>query len=245
MLLSIVIPCYNEENSIDELIDKSKFLTSNKSIEIIFINNGSTDNTGNLLRKHKAGLPNNIVVKDIIQNIGYGFGIKTGLKIARGKYVGWTHSDLQTDLLDVYDCIKLLNKESEKYLIIKGSRKNRKILEKIFSFSMEVFFSIIFLCNLKEINAQPSIYHRKVLDFVSSAPNDYLFDTFMYVVSKKLLFKELRIPVFFKSRVHGKSHWNFGIIALVKFSLMNIIYSFKLRNFIKKRSDLKLLKIDK
>ena len=97
--LSIVIPCYNEASNISKLIDKLEKIQSNE-IEIILVDNGSTDETAQLI--------NNILVNrnffkfiTIPKNIGYGNGIMHGVKKAIGNVISWTHADLQTDPSDV------------------------------------------------------------------------------------------------------------------------------------------------
>ena len=73
-LISVVIPCYNEVDSIDILHQKALYITNNYNIEIILLNNGSNDGTVeklNNLEKNK-----NIKIINLATNKGYGFGIK-------------------------------------------------------------------------------------------------------------------------------------------------------------------------
>ena len=112
-MLSIVIPCYNEESNLMEIIKQiDEILLNTKfEIEFILVNNGSTDNSKNIL---ETLINDNRQIKliNIENNIGYGSGILSGLKIANGDVLSWTHADLQTDFFDV---IRAYNKyQSEK-----------------------------------------------------------------------------------------------------------------------------------
>ena len=82
--LSAIIPVYNEEKSILSTISKLKETLKKikKSSEIIVINDGSTDKTGNLLKKIKG-----IVYVQHITNKGYGASLKTGIKESKGKWI--------------------------------------------------------------------------------------------------------------------------------------------------------------
>ena len=86
MKISLIIPCYNEEKSLEELHSKCKDLTKKIDVEIIFVNNGSTDNSKIILsflsKKNK-----NFVYLNIDENKGYGGGILEGLNKSKGDLV--------------------------------------------------------------------------------------------------------------------------------------------------------------
>ena len=108
---SLVIPFYNEEKNIAEVIKSlTKIQVKYSSFEFILVNNGSTDNSEKvfqkILRKKSKKYFKYFRIK---KNIGYGHGIKFGLSKSNGKYLAWTHSDLQTDPLDILKAIKIVN----------------------------------------------------------------------------------------------------------------------------------------
>ena len=124
--LSIIIPSYNEINNLKILLNKAnEILSKNKNIEIIIVDNGSTDGSKNYLYDNKKFFPKIKVVR-VKKNIGYGFGIKYGLKFATGKIVSWTHADLQFDIKDVMKFLDKNYNDIIKYnLVVKGRRQNR------------------------------------------------------------------------------------------------------------------------
>ena len=106
MKLSIILICYNEALSLKKIVDKSLNIIAN-DVEIIFVDNGSTDNTYEILSQMR--LPKNFKIVRVIKNIGYGNGILKGLAHSSGEIIAWTHADLQTDISDVifgYDMYK-------------------------------------------------------------------------------------------------------------------------------------------
>ena len=86
MSFSLVIPCYNEEENITILVNKYRKFLKNKNNELVFVNNGSTDNTDNVFKKLKKKYKN-IKTCKIKKNIGFGYGLKKGLKMSKKKHV--------------------------------------------------------------------------------------------------------------------------------------------------------------
>lgn len=93
MKMSIVIPCYNEEENIPIILDKFDNILTNEDIEIILVNNGSTDNSDEVLKRL---LPKYLFARTVLVpiNKGYGYGIFQGLKEAKGDFLGWMHADM-------------------------------------------------------------------------------------------------------------------------------------------------------
>ena len=166
--LSIVIPCYNEDDNIFPLFTKIQdLLNLDKEIEVIVVDNGSTDKSNENIINSDLFIKNKIKLKKIDKNIGYGHGIMSGVRIAKGDYIGWCHADLQTEPSDVYNAF-LSNKEKLKNgdYIIKGLRKNRSIFDEIFTFGMSLIASAIFLKKINDINAQPKIFPKSFLRYL-------------------------------------------------------------------------------
>ena len=180
-MLSVVIPCYNEEDNLKLILDEINNILNKKefNIEFIIVNNGSTDNSKSVLRK-LLKTKKQIKVLNIDKNIGYGHGILSGLKIARGSVLSWTHADLQTDLNDVLRAYKKYLFYSDANLIVKGKRKNRNILDASFTWGMQVFSSLILNSSLNDINAQPKLFSKLFFNsHMENAPFDFSLDLFL------------------------------------------------------------------
>lgn len=100
MRLSIVVPCYNEEENIPPVLERFRRAIGPRDAEVLLVDNGSTDGSAGLLEKLLPDYPFARTVR-VPVNQGYGYGILRGLKDAKGDFIGWTHADLQTDPADV------------------------------------------------------------------------------------------------------------------------------------------------
>lgn len=227
--LSIIIPCYNEEKNIFLILEKFSKIILRNDIEVLFVNNGSTDNSEKVFKKLAPNYPFARVVKVDI-NKGYGFGIKSGLNEAKGEFIGYTHADLQTDPADVLRALEIIEKqESPKMCYVKGDRKKRPIFDQFFTVGMSIFETIYLNTKLWDINAQPNIFHRSFFKDLAEIPNDFSLDLFLLYIAKKKGYKILRFNVFFPPRLHGESKWNTGFKSKLKFIKRTIDFSSKLK----------------
>ena len=110
MKLSIVIPCYNEEKNIPLVLEKLNSVIKRTDVEVILVDNGSTDNSDLVFATLLPKYPFAKKVK-VEKNQGYGFGILSGLREAKGEYIGWTHADMQTDPYDSIKALELIDPE--------------------------------------------------------------------------------------------------------------------------------------
>ena len=229
MDLSIVIPCFNEEDNIPLLIDKFNVYSSEYSFELILVDNGSNDNTWDLLNKL---LPKHKFLKilKIENNIGYGDGILKGLAIGKGNYLGWTHADLQTDINDVFNALKLIKKMNfPENIYIKGKRKNRNIFDQFFTTGMSIIESLWLGVTLWDINGQPNVFPKNFFKLWEYPPKDFLLDLYSYSLAKKMGFSIKRIDVIFKKRKFGISSWNINLKSKFIFICNILIHSIPLR----------------
>jgi len=119
--ISVVIPCFNEEDNVgllhSEILSACKSL--NKTFEIIFIDDGSTDKTFEKLKNIKQ-----VKIIKFRKNFGQTAALDAGFKEASGKIIITMDGDLQNDPKDIKS---LLNKmEESEYDIVSGWRKNRQ-----------------------------------------------------------------------------------------------------------------------
>src|SRR5689334_10877832 len=97
--LSLIIPCFNEAANLPLLLERCGKLTAAPDVEIVLVDNGSSDASPQVLRDLLPRYPGCRSVR-VEKNQGYGFGILSGLAAAEGAILGWTHADMQTDPLD-------------------------------------------------------------------------------------------------------------------------------------------------
>lgn len=102
-LVSIIAPCFNGESYLRVFFD-SILNQTYKNIEIIFVNDGSTDNTESIVEEYKKKFcEHNIIMQYVKQkNKGVGGAINTGLKLIRGEFFTWVGTDdfLHNEFID-------------------------------------------------------------------------------------------------------------------------------------------------
>ena len=226
--LSIVIPCFNESQSLSILVQEFSKKLKRKDIELIIVDNGSNDLTESILLnlKKKYKFLETIKIK---KNIGYGNGVFQGLKKAKGKFISWTHADLQTDPYDVVKGFEKNKKNLSRKIFIKGIRFGRPLKDTFFTIGMSLFETIFLKKFLWDINAQPNIIHKTFFEALNNIPLDFSFDLFFYYMAKKQNLKIYRFPVKFHKRKFGVSHWNTDFKNKMKFIKRTIKYSFQLK----------------
>ena len=227
MIFSLVIPCFNEAKNIPLVLESCNFIKTLDKIELILVDNGSTDDTQEVFTKL---LPNYPFCKSVRveNNIGYGNGILAGLAVANGEILGWTHADMQTDPKDILKGLKLFEKNSKKFFI-KGRRVERPFGDNIFTFGMSVFESILLLKPMYDINAQPTMFSRSLYNNWKNPPSDFSLDLYAYYSALKQGYIVRRFQVKFGDRAHGLSNWNINWKSKLKFIVRTIKYSIKLK----------------
>lgn len=227
--LSIVIPCYNEERNISLIAEKFSKIIKRDDIEIILVNNGSKDNSQKIIDEMCARYQFLKTYKVEI-NQGYGFGILSGLRIASGDFIGWTHADMQTDPQDTMRALDIIEQNSSlENLYIKGNRKGRAIFDNFFTIGMSIFETLLMRTTFWEVNAQPNIFHKSFFAKWQNPPHDFALDLYVYYMAKKLKLKIIRFAVLFPPRLHGTSSWNNSFGDKWKFIKRTIQFSLKLR----------------
>ena len=229
---SLVLPCYNEEENISLLYKEfSEIPLDRYRAELILVNNGSIDGTQKEIEKiinnnKKDNI--NVVLLNLKKNLGYGGGISEGLKIANGDYIGWSHADLQTPLIDFFKLFNLIKNKQK--VFGKGIRVNNRGYFGLISKMHEVLASIILGYNLKEINAQPKIFSKDVLKYFNNMPKKWTtLDTYAVYISLENNIDIVEMDVIFKNRVHGESKWQNNFSNFIKHIFFNIMYLVQLR----------------
>lgn len=224
--LSVVLPCYNEERNIPHIL--KGFSSLPMKFELILVDNGSMDNTKEVLKNEvsKYRFARYITVK---KNIGYGFGIMAGLRSAKGEYLSFTHADMQCDPYDIYRGWNvLISSENPEKLLVKGNRRGRK---NFFTSCFHTVATVLFLKRFDDVNSQPKIFHRSLLNTFKNPPDGYPLDLYIQYKAIKSGFKVISFPVKFKKRLYGRSSWNFGVISKIKTISEWLSYLIKLRFF--------------
>ena len=232
MRFSLIIPCYNEAANLPLLLERCKDVVTHPDVEVILVDNGSTDNSPEVLLSLLSLYPGCRSVR-VEKNQGYGFGILTGLRAAKGDILGWTHADMQTDPQDVLRGLELFEKHGLD-IFVKGRRYGRPLADVVFTLGMSIFETLLLGKPLWDINAQPTLFTRRFFESWLEPPHDFSLDLYTYYLAHYNRLEIHRFPVKFGERAHGVSHWNVNWDAKRKFIERTIDFSWQLRKSIKK-----------
>jgi len=227
MKFSLVIPCYNEAANLPLLLERCKELAAKPNFEVVLVDNGSIDSTPEVFQNLLPKYPGCRSIR-VEKNQGYGFGIVSGLKAAKGEILGWTHADMQTDPKDALRGLKLFEKHGDE-IFVKGRRYGRPLMDVVFTVGMSVFETILLARPMWDINAQPTMFSRNFFESWTAPPEDFSLDLYVYYQAQRYGLKVCRFPVRFSERAHGISHWNVNWSAKRKFILRTVDFSLQLK----------------
>lgn len=234
--LSIVIPCYNESESLPQLFSAcAAAIPEDLSVEVVFVDNGSTDDSAPRLAALAATDEFSFArIVTVPENRGYGHGIMAGVFAATGEVIAWTHADLQTDPADVIAAYhRYRDRLHAQEVVVKGRRIGRSALDAFFTAGMSALASTMLGCALSDINAQPKMFHRGMLEKLGAAPEDFSLDVYLLFVARREGLKILEHPVVFGDRQHGEAKGGGSLTGKWKLTKRTMAFLGQLRREIK------------
>lgn len=210
--ISVILPCLNEERAVVGCLDEiKKVITDNRlDAEIVAVDNGSTDNTKNILLNYQKNFPNLIIVNE--EKRGYGFAYLKGLKTATGKYLFMADADGTYNFLQLPDFINKLERGSD---LVVGNRfaglmshksmswSHKYIGNPVLSFLVRLFFKV----KIKDIHCGVRAISAAALNKITLYTGGMEFASEMIIKAAKANLKINELPVEYKNRI-GESKLN-------------------------------------
>jgi len=184
--VGVVIPCYNEEERLlsDEFLT---YIDKNSGYHLCFVNDGSKDNTLEVLHQLQKGREDFITVCDCKKNGGKAEAVRLGmLHMAKREdldYIGFLDADLSTDLADFDDLVKTI--ETSDFKIVSGSRIARmganitkESARKIISLTINFIIRKILSMDFKDTQCGAKIFRKDVIGiaFKDKFVTQWIFD---------------------------------------------------------------------
>lgn len=205
--LSVFFPTYNEEAHIENTVKKAKnvLLGLADTWEILIINDGSRDKTGEIAKK-LAAQDRRIRVITHNPNRGYGGAFKSGFYNAKYEWIAFTDSDGQFDFSEITRFIKK-QIETQADLVIGYYKKRRVGKSKILTSKMwEYLVFFLFGLKVRDIDCGFKLVRKKVVDNIPKLESErgaFISSEFL-IKANKLGFKIVEIPVTHYPRTAGE-----------------------------------------
>lgn len=225
---SIVLPFYNEEDVIEEVV-RALILQSQKNglrVKLILVNNGSSDKTGEIINRLRNEFR---IIKSLTigKNKGYGYGVRRGLAICDSPYIGYMWGDGQIKPLYLVRVAKELLADSTLDIckVVRVKRYDglkRGLVTKIYNF----LFSILFFTNERDVNGTPKLFKMSSYKKINLVSNDWFLDAELLIKAKSKKFSIKEVPAIFTPRTGGSS--NVSYLTIFEF-LLNI-FKYRLKS---------------
>jgi glycosyltransferase involved in cell wall biosynthesis len=202
--LSIVIPAYNEEANVESSLNEVSAVAQALGIEheIILVNDGSTDRTGEVARALTDRIPNLQVVEHY-PNRGYGGALKAGFRAASKELITFFPSDKQFDFNEVEQLLARANEAD----IVCGYRANRRdnIIRKLNAFGWKMVVRLLFGRLCRDIDCGFKVFRRSMLSRVNIVSNGAMIDTELLARARARGFNIAEEPLTHLPRVAGEA----------------------------------------
>ncbi len=221
MDLSIVIPVYNEVDSLQLLHQalRAAMQSLNRAWEVIYVDDGSRDGSVKLLEEMSAQDPEHIVIVEFRRNFGQTTAIAAGIDHARGDVIIFLDADLQNDPADIP---MMLEKLDEGYDVISGWRKDREdnaLTRNLPSFIANWLISNVTGVHLHDYGCTLKAYRREVITGFKLYGEMHRF---IPVYANSVGAKMLEVPVRHHARKFGASKYGLERTMKVVLDLMAV-----------------------
>ncbi|MDD2752093.1 MAG: glycosyltransferase family 2 protein [Candidatus Omnitrophica bacterium] len=214
-LLSVIVPVYNEAKTVRAILEKIEAITIEK--EIIVVDDGSTDDSRNILRQISFS---NLKVIHHSANRGKGSAVATGLSQASGEFVIIQDADLE---YDPQDYLNLLNRMRESNAdIILGARFTKgyhgSLVPRLGNRFLTGLMNFLFFKNLNDCFTCYKLFRRQTVANLNLKARG--FDIEIEIIAKaiKKNLKIEQVPIFYSPRSYSegkKIRWRDGIWAIL------------------------------
>ena len=226
-MISIVVPVYNEEENLPELLRRlfSVMEELKRPFEIILVNDGSKDSSLPIMLMSRKDHPDTLRVIDFNGNFGQHTAILAGFKSARGDFVITLDADLQNPPEEIPKLISLLDEGHDVVGTVRQKRKDsffrryaskfvNKLMNKVTGFSIHDYG-----CMLRG-------YSRGIVDIINECGE---VSTFIPALAQKFAVNPIEIEVSHSAREKGESKYSLFRLIRLQFDLMTAFSIFPLQ----------------
>ena len=165
--LSVFFPAYNEEENIQQTVLKAIEVLEEdfKDWEIIVVNDGSKDRTGEIVRKMALNQPRLKLIEHY-PNRGYGVALRSGLYNARFDWIAFTDADGQFDFSEINNFLRVQRETGADLVIGYYLRRSVPLYRLVNTFFWEALVNLLFGLRVKDIDCGFKLFSRRVVESI-------------------------------------------------------------------------------
>ena len=198
--LSLIIPLYNEANRLNESLKIIKrFLSKKKNSELIFVNDGSTDQSDKIIKNFISRFKKKKLIKYVCykKNIGKGFAIKKGVLKSKKKWILICDLDMSVkpDQVDIWGKKKFISKNKVAYFASRkhfSSEIKTSFVRRLLGFFFNIVIYLLFDIKIKDTQCGFKLFNKNYAKSVFKKINSYRFS---FDVELVLLLNEKKIEI--------------------------------------------------
>ncbi len=201
--ISVFFPCYNEEGNIERVTGEAlAYLpTISDDFEIILVDDGSADRTGEIADRLAANHPTVRAVHHDA-NKGYGSALRTGFAAATKELVFYTDGDGQFDIAEMDLLLPLI----EDYDIVSGYRQNRQdnAIRRLNAFCWGTLVKTLLGFRCRDVDSAFKLYRREIFDHIELGSTGALIDAEVLSRAARAGYSLTEVPVHHRPRIAGE-----------------------------------------
>ena len=203
--LSIVLPCFNEEENVGLVVSRAieALAGITSDFEVVVVNDGSRDGTAEVAQTLVDSHHPRVRLVNHIANRGYGAAIATGFEHARGDLVFYTDADNQFDISELQWFLPMMEDQD----VVVGFRVYRydTVLRSILSWIYNRLVSVLFRVRVRDVDCAYKLFRREVLEKITIESSDFFVDTELVAKARKWNFRIAEKGVRHYPRLHGET----------------------------------------
>ncbi len=201
--LSVVLPAYNEEENVESAVEQVSAAAQQLGMdyEIILVNDGSADRTGEIARELMQRIPNFRLVEHY-PNRGYGGSLKAGFAAAAKDLITFVPADKQFVFGEIDRLLEGLSEAD----IVSGYRANRQdtFIRKLNGFGWNTLVRLLFGYLCRDIDCGFKLFRREVLEHVTLVSDGAMIDSEFLAGARARGFRIAEVPVTHLPRMAGE-----------------------------------------
>lgn len=222
--LSIVIPAYNEEASIDKFLPELLIFCNKHNYSLIIVNDGSKDNTKSILDKYSDKV---LTVIHHKVNKGYGGAIKTGIENSNSKYIITIDADGQHVIEEITKLHELIISSDADMIVGNRGLETKSYYRNIGKWIIRKIARVLMPLNIEDINSGMKIYDASLAKkYIKLCPDTMAYSDIILLTFINQRHLVIETPIQIKPRIAGESTIGINTAIDTVREILNIVILF-------------------